>query len=130
MTHPTTKPTNYDEVEEETYDQALDDLRHLQDEVGEWARENFGEEQPDTYPLMGVSEEVGELNHSVLKQLQGIRLDEEGVGEDAELDAVGDIIIYLCDFCERRGLSIAEAVELAWYDEVKNREWDADVEVK
>lgn len=111
-------------------DEALDDLRQLQDEVGEWARENFGEEQPATYPLMGVSEEVGELNHSVLKQLQGIRLDEEGVGEAAELDAVGDIIIYLADFCERRGIDLADAVELAWYDEVQNREWDSDVEVQ
>ena len=127
MTHPTSKPTNWEETEEEDAEESLDDLRRLQDEVGEWSRENFGEEQPDIYPLMGAVEEVGELHHSVLKQLQGIRLEEEDVGEEAELDAVGDIIVYLADFCERRDLSLAEAVELAWYGEVKDREWDSDV---
>lgn len=177
----------------------MSDLQTIQQEVGEWSAENFGTEQPATYPLAGAGEELGELVHSVLKRKQGIRLDEEDVGTEAEIDAVGDIGVYLLDylyradipigvdepirsetidtnfdgndidlmgrlfreygdlwsmhaidgsdhnkavcvvtifialdlFCQRRdGIeSFRECLEVAWYGEVQDREWDADVEV-
>lgn len=179
----------------------MSELQTIQQEVGEWSEENFGSEQPATYPLGGAGEEMGELMHSVLKRLQGIRLDDEDVGVEAEIDAVGDIGVYLLDylyragvefeidgtikeaadendvelgdsdmwvlgslfqeygflwraeetdmddpqkllsvvtlfiilelFCRRRdGLQgFVECVEIAWYDEVVDREWDSDVEV-
>jgi len=177
----------------------MSELQQIQQEVGEWAEENFGSEQPATYPLGGAGEEMGELMHSVLKRLQGIRLDEEGVGVDAEVDAVGDIGVYLFDYLYRSGIdfeidgtireaaeeneihestmmqlgalyqeygflwnaeeldksdnekllsvvtifvildlfcaerdnlpTLKECIEIAWYGEVQNREWDADVEV-
>lgn len=165
-------------------------LNELQDEVGSWSRENFGD-QSAANPLLGGAEEMGELHrsvletcdvngaaprsltamlltakngeliHSVLKRRQGIRGDEAGVGDEAEqekaqnihdllhwleeaenypsnldeilgdtdekeeLDAVGDIIVYLADFCERRGINLGDAVSLAWDGEVKDREWDS-----
>ena len=102
------------------------DLDQLQREVGDWSFQQFGVDQPDLYPLLGVSEEYGELVHSVLKIQQGIRLDDEDVGKEAEKDAVGDMIVYLLDFCERRGLDASECVEKAW-GEVSKREWDSDV---
>jgi hypothetical protein len=177
----------------------MSELQDIQQEVGEWAVENFGEKQPATYPLGGAGEEMGELMHSVLKRLQGIRLEEDGVGVEAEVDAVGDIGVYLFDYLYRSGIefeidgtireaaedydkqrsdmmmlghlfqeygylweaetenyhdndkllsvvtifvildiicemreslpTFKECVEVAWYGEVQDREWDADVEV-
>jgi len=89
------------------------DYEQLQAEVGEWSREQFGTEQPARYPLLGAGEEFGELTHSVLKKKQGIRLDEEDVGTEAEIDAVGDIIVYLMDFCERGGVEAARGFEVS-----------------
>jgi hypothetical protein len=177
----------------------MSDLREIQEEVGEWSAENFGTEQPAEYPLGGAGEEAGELMHSVLKRLQSIRLDEEDVGVEAEIDAVGDIGVYLLDYLYREGIpfkiegtvrgaaqendigngpmmllgnfyqeygilwtyqetneepdqkllsvftmfiildmfcelrdgieSFKQCVEIAWYGEVQEREWDSDVEV-
>jgi len=103
-----------------------DDFERLQNEVGEWSVEQFGESQPDLYPLLGVSEEYGELVHSVLKRKQGIRLEDDDVGESAEIDAVGDMIVYLADFCERRGLDLSTCIDEAW-GEVSARNWDSNV---
>lgn len=80
------------------------DLNELKRDVGTWSEENFGIEQPYTYPLLGVAEEYGELITSVLKQLQGIddsEKYEDRVGREAEMDAVGDIMVYLADVCAR-----------------------------
>lgn len=104
----------------------FEELRRLQEEHNEWSQENFGD-QPYEWTLLGLQEELGELAHSELKMLQGIRLDEEDVGEEATKDAVGDIIIYLLDFCNRRDLVLADCLDEAAL-EVLNREWDSDVE--
>lgn len=75
-------------------------LNELCELVGQWSAENFGEEQPATYPLIGAGEELGELTTSVLKQAQGIDDSEKyenRVGPEAERDAIGDIVIYLLD---------------------------------
>lgn len=117
------------------------DLRQLNEEVGVWARENFGDgddvlesisnrSDPGAdigalFTVLGANEEIGELSHSVLKRAQGIRLDDEDVGPEAEKDAVGDIIIYLSDFCFRRGYDLEECVRMAWDGEVAHREWDS-----
>lgn len=81
------------------------DFESLVTEVGEWSRENFGD-QPARYPLLGIGEEIGELATSVLKRAQGIDTadkytDPTEVGAVAEKDAVGDITIYLADFTSR-----------------------------
>lgn len=153
-------------------------LNEIREEVGQWSKENFGE-QPSVNPLRGINEEMGELVHSTLKRDQGIREGEEGVGDEAEKDAIGDMFIYLCDYSYREGIrfmdtkpktnnntaieswrdtvgdyaamvnndskafyaneflaslmswaenlghDFGECVELAWYDEVKGREWDS-----
>lgn len=94
-------------------------LEQLQAEVGGWARKNFGE-QPPYRPLLGVAEEVGELAHAQLKLEQGIRVDENH--HEAIKDAVGDIIIFLADFCGRSNISLQQCIDTAW-DEVKKRDW-------
>lgn len=120
------------------------DLTKLTVDVGEWAEENFGDvdqiganiderrkrRDPGAdlgalFCVLGVNEEAGELAHAVLKRAQGIREDEEGVGQEAEMNAVGDIIVYLADFCYRRGYDLEECVRRAWHDEGSHHEWES-----
>lgn len=87
--------------------ETLEDLRI---QVAEWASEQFGDEQPPYYCLKGATEELGELERSDLKRLQGIDnseryADRDDVGPQAERDAVGDIIIYTCDYMWRADLT-------------------------
>lgn len=101
------------------------DLDSFQASVGKWALSNF-ESRDWHHPLMGLSEELGELNHALLKQEQKIR----GSYEEHEaqaIDAVGDIMIFLADLCYRRGWSLRSAVESAWM-EVSQRDWVSDSE--
>ena len=96
------------------------ELEKFQAEVAEWSQRNFPKNKP-YHPLLGVSEEVGELCHAFLKAEQGIR----GTPEEhfaASVDAVGDIVIYLTDFCSRNGISLADAIMTAW-GEVRQRDW-------
>lgn len=95
------------------------DLRELQDEVGEWSHDNFGD-QPSHRPLLGIGEEVGELNHAHLKREQGIRGKQDY--REAQIDAVADIVIYLCDYCRLEGIDLADAVAKTWA-QVSKRNW-------
>lgn len=89
----------------------MKDLEQIQREQHEWTTRVFGPQSP-TLPLLGVVEEVGELCHAVLKREQGIRLDEDHIA--GERDALGDIVIYMLDYCNRRGYSLLELVNDAW----------------
>src|SRR5688572_7611302 len=95
-------------------------FRRLQHEVGEWSRRNFPNNMPH-HPLLGLTEEVGELAHSHLKLEQGIR------GTESEhilgkMDAVGDILIYLADYCSRNNIDMQETIEHTWRM-VQKRDW-------
>lgn len=100
--------------------------RVLQDEVGEWAARNFGEVE-SWQPLMGVGEELGELNHAHLKRAQQIR----GITQDEYLtqarDAVGDIFIFLAHYCHLEGIDMSMAVLETW-GQVSKRDWKSDPE--
>lgn len=113
------------------------DFAELQRQVGEWSARNFPGKVADD-PLHGVSEELGELTeafaaymevvqavgrlqHAFLKRKQGIR----GTPEElfAKLnDAVGDLDVFLSDFCNQVGIDRQAATEEAWY-EVRDRDW-------
>ena len=92
----------------------------IQDEVGEWSERNFGD-QPSWRPLLGIGEELGELNHAYLKLSQGIRGDREEL-ENKLVDAVGDLMIYLADFCYKEGIYMGRCMIDAW-KEVSQRDW-------
>jgi len=98
-------------------------LRHYQNLHKEWADKNFpGSTWNDA--LMGVVEEVGELNHYLLKQKQGIR----GTFEEHEAgaqDSVGDIIVYLMHVCTIRGWDL-EDIFTKTIDHVLTRDWTVD----
>lgn len=91
----------------------------LQTEVGRWSREHFGD-QPAVNPLLGTGEEAGELADD---------LDLDGPPTEAELDAVGDVLVYAADFCARRGLDYQDAHERALSRDPEHddffREWTA-----
>lgn len=95
-------------------------LSELQGEVGLWSRRNFGD-QPSTLALLGLQEEVGELAHAHLKGLQGIRHTTDEI-RAMKVDAVGDVVVYLADYCEREGIDLQAAVEAVW-DQVSRRRW-------
>lgn len=96
----------------------------LQHEVGVWSKKNFGE-NPALWKFLGVVEEVGELAHAELKSMQGIRTNEDH--EAKGKDAVGDILVYLSDFCNRKGWDMQEIIETTWA-EVSKRDWKNDPE--
>lgn len=92
----------------------------LQVEVRAWSDRNFPNSGADD-KLLGVVEEIGELAHAVLKSRQGIRGNAKQ-HEAAEQDAIGDIVIYLLDYCGKRGWSLDTLVRTAWA-EVQHRDW-------
>lgn len=73
--------------------------------------------------------------HRTLARIEDV----DGVGEalmahaleDEVADGVGDVHVYLADFNYRNqtAYSLGESVSMAWYDEVQDREWDADVDI-
>ena len=83
------------------------DLRALQEDFKKWAAKNFGSEtgiEPACKAAMGVGEEAGELLHVMLKASQKIRGYDDIRKVDAEgQDAIGDIVIYCLDVCNRMG---------------------------
>lgn len=100
-------------------------LRRLQEEVAAWIEHNFPF-QTDWQALLGVGEEVGELNHAHLKRVQGIRGPADQHHADAR-DAIGDTIIFLAGYCHHAGYDLQAAVEEAWA-RAGARDWRADPE--
>lgn len=94
----------------------------LQREQAKWSRHNFGHLKSDyNAPFKGMVEELGELSHALLKQEQGIR----GTPAEHEAnakDAIGDMLVYMADFCTRRGWSMQDIIETTWW-EVSQRDW-------
>jgi NTP pyrophosphatase (non-canonical NTP hydrolase) len=76
-----------------------------------WSEQQFGsgrQQHMQEQRLLGALEEVGELSHAVLKMQQNIRGSTEQHLNDMR-DALGDICIYLADFCGRSGISMRDA---------------------
>jgi NTP pyrophosphatase (non-canonical NTP hydrolase) len=98
-------------------------LNQIQKEQDEWSKRNFDNKKP-YQPILGATEEVGELAHAYLKMEQGIR----GTKADHELamkDAIGDCCIFLMDFCNQMGWSFEEIIDETW-EHVKKRDWKED----
>lgn len=94
-------------------DNPLEDRQNmwvLQQKLEAWRQGCFGNDgDVANNQLLGVVEEVGELTHHFLKKRQGIRLDEDHDGEIE--DAIGDITIYLMNFCSQLGIDYGETVQ-------------------
>jgi NTP pyrophosphatase (non-canonical NTP hydrolase) len=103
------------------------DLKKIQDEISLWVTtNNLVPEgvQGSWKPLLGIGEEVGELNHAYLKRRQAIR----GTTEEhtaAIEDAVGDLAIFLMSFCQLEGIEFEEVLRDTWA-KVQERNWLED----
>lgn len=98
---------------------------NLQSELHKWRLRNFPNADA-IQQLLGVMEEVGELTHAVLKQMQEIRGNSKD-HDEAILDAVGDIQIFLAGFCSFRGINMYKAyTDTA--NTVMKRDWLTDPE--
>ena len=98
-------------------------FRQLQEEQAPWVAHNFPGREA-YYPLLGAIEELGELAHAHLKNIQGIR----GTPEEhhaAKIDAVADTVTFLADYCTASGIDFQEAMETTWA-KVKTRDWKND----
>lgn len=95
-------------------------LYTIQHNVGEWAKQNFKERSEITC-ILGIAEEVGELARAVLKGMQGIRPEE--CTPEKKKDAVGDIMIFLLDYCALMEWDIEDIIEDTW-EEVRKRDWN------
>jgi len=96
------------------------DLKILQAEVYKWAHYNFPTNRKPHKSLLGVMEELGELAHAQLKEEQNIRINENHI-ENAK-DAIGDIIIFLADYCGDKNFDLDKIITDVW-SEVKKRDW-------
>ena len=100
-------------------------LEEVQNEHRDWMEHNFPD-RANYHPLLGVVEEVGELCHAHLKHEQGIRgFGDRSTFEQYAEDAIGDIIIFLADYCSANGLNLQECLEDTW-SRVKQRDWIKD----
>jgi NTP pyrophosphatase (non-canonical NTP hydrolase) len=100
--------------------QLMEAMDRKQTEIHEWREANF----PDAnagQQLLGVVEELGELSHHHLKQLQGIR-GSDPYHEGEAQDAVGDLMIFLFGYCSYRGWNLSDCLHEAWA-EVQKRDW-------
>lgn len=97
----------------------VDTFVELQEAIRPWALHNFPTTSP-TMILLGVMEELGELTHAHLKKEQGIRKSEDH--EALKKDSVGDIIIFLADYCNRSGYDLDSIINLTWAH-VSKRDW-------
>jgi NTP pyrophosphatase (non-canonical NTP hydrolase) len=93
----------------------LDTLDRVQTESGMWRANAYPDSVNDTLAqLAGVTEEVGELAHALLKHHQGIRgYDIERTRAEAG-DAIADAIIYMCGVADSLGLNVADELSKAW----------------
>ena len=92
-------------------------LTKLQEEIYVWAKRNFAIEQAKDQ-FTGMVEELGELAHTILKQKQRIRK----IDHDDEKDAIGDLFIFLCNYCSLRNIEIEKVIDETW-KKVKKRDW-------
>lgn len=97
-------------------------LYDFQVEQRKWIEHNFPNTNSDEQ-LLGVVEEVGELCHAVLKSKQKIRGGEnQNESMEKEMDAIGDILIYLTGFCNKKGYSLHDILFHTWTG-VSQRDW-------
>jgi len=97
-------------------------LDDIQTASREWRRLNFPANTADEQ-FLGMTEELGELAHAILKNKQGIRgFDDPVKFEAALMDGLGDLIIFMCGFADHHGITLSQAVALAWA-EVQERDW-------
>jgi NTP pyrophosphatase (non-canonical NTP hydrolase) len=96
-------------------------LREVQQARDAWEADNFPN-MDAMRALLGVTEEVGEMAHAMLKRDQGIRGTHEEHTE-AVKDAAADIVIYLMSVARFEGFDLEQQVIDTWNKVVSKRNW-------
>ena len=81
----------------------------LQNDIVAWHRRNYPKDDQFS-ALLGVQEEIGELNRAELKQEGGIR----GTWDEWQIEKhkeAGDVLIGILNFCGFRGIKISDALK-------------------
>ena len=83
-----------------------------QKELYDWQKTNFGITDTDAMRCaLGMSEEVGELCHEILKGTQKIRSGVNGINKTLAADAICDTMIYGIQLMSALGLDVEEELE-------------------
>lgn len=101
-------------------------LVRLQVELSAWQDYCFPDATHEDC-LFGVVEEVGEAAHAHLKGKQGIRGSREAMEEKGK-DAAADALIFLLQYCSKKGWNLMELVTEVWETDVSHRDWRVNPE--
>ena len=97
-------------------------IDRFQNVIAAWRFTKFGPHVANGHqPLIGIMEELGELSHAHLKGEQGIKHSPEEIIR-LKVDAIGDILVFLCGYCDSQNLLLSDCAEVAW-KEIKDREY-------
>lgn len=97
-------------------------LDTIQDFHAKWLDETFPENDSDDQ-LKGVLEEIGELARAELKNSQKFRNYSDGEIKEKITDAIGDLFFYMCGYCSRKGIRLADCIDMA-LKEIVTRDWE------
>lgn len=105
------------------------DLRGTQRDLWDWQLENFGQPKGDFDKDMalGMSEEVGELCHHILKGSQGIREGINGTNRAEVEDAIIDTFIYGIQLLSYFNFDVEQSIRKV-VDSVLDRDWKKNPE--
>jgi NTP pyrophosphatase (non-canonical NTP hydrolase) len=99
-----------------------------QKQLDEWQARNFGRHDDDALKCaLGMSEEVGEVCHHVLKGTQRIRGGTNGLNKAEVADGVADVLIYGIQLLSIIGVD-AEKEIASVIDKVLERDWKKNPE--
>lgn len=116
-------------------------LQQIQREIGEWAQQQFSvnsasaqshhkgsvlQEIPSFY---GMVSELGELAALDVREMQGrSKLSTESERDAARKDALGDLLVFACDYACRMDVDLNEALDAVWAKVQKRRQatWEQD----
>lgn len=94
-----------------------------QKELHEWQKRNFGTHSDDALKCaVGMSEEVGEVCHHVLKGTQRIRGGFDGIDKEEVADGVADTLIYGLQLLSTLGID-AEVEIASVIEKILDRNW-------
>ena len=94
-------------------------LDTIQNEIAIWHIRNFPKSNAEKM-LIGMMEELGELAHANLK---GSELNKNLSIE--ERDALGDIVIFLLEYCNMRNFRFVDILNETW-TKVKRRDYTSE----
>ena len=91
------------------------DIPQFQDDVDVWNGKQPWRDDPSIVVVVGLGEEVGEVQRAVLKLYQGIRGTSEEWRQEAAKE-LGDVFIKCCQLATSLNLDLQDCIEQRWGD--------------